>query len=408
MNDVGSLVVFESLEARELLSATPTGMTPGQIRRAYGFDLIKFRHKGRLIAGDGRGQTIAIVTAYHAPNLANDFKTFSTTFGLPTTDWKGSFSLTQLTYRDQFGRVPPVDAGWAGEASLDVEWSHAIAPKAHILLVEAASASTQNLLTAVDYARSQKGVVAVSMSWGAHETPFQQFYDDYLTTPAGHLGGGGRAGGVTFISASGDAGAPATWPGTSSHVVAIGGTTLTTDQNGKWAGEVAWAGSGGGPSRFQGTYAPDVSYDADPRSGFAVYDSTQGVGWQTFGGTSAGAPQWAGLIAIADQGRAYNGLASLDGPDQTIDALYSMPKKAFHDITQGSNGYPALPGYDLVTGRGSPMAQRVVKYLVAYGNRGPSPARANVATEAAPVHPAEVLATSFSRSEIRDLLGAAA
>jgi subtilase family serine protease len=119
-------------------------------------------------------------------------------------------------------------------------------------------------------------------------------------------------------------------------------------------------------SVFQGTYAPDVAYDADPVTGFAVYDSYNG-GWQSVGGTSAGCPQWAALFAIVAQGRAYAGRASLDGPSETLNALYGINKKAFHDITTGANSnYAAQPGYDLVTGRGSPVAPRAVAGLVGW------------------------------------------
>ncbi|HEY7115742.1 MAG TPA: S53 family peptidase [Tepidisphaeraceae bacterium] len=356
-------MMLESLERREMLSAAPTGLTPAQVRHVYGFDQVTFRHKHRNVPGDGRGQTIAIVTAYDAPNIKHDLDVFSQTFGLPTTDAYGEPTLSKVIHRSQ----PRADAGWALEASLDVEWAHAIAPKAHILLVEAASPSTSDLLTAVDYARSQPGVVAVSMSWGGHESPFDQYHDDYLSTPAGHVGGYGMEGGVTFISASGDNGEPASWPATSTHVVAVGGTTLTVGRKSRYRGESAWSGSGGGVSYYQGTYAPDVAYDADPQSGFSVYDTTQGVGWQTVGGTSAGCPQWAALFAIVDEGRELSGLPSLDGPSETLDAIYATRARNFNDITTGANdNYAAQAGYDLVTGRGTPIAYRLIPALAGY------------------------------------------
>lgn len=354
---------FEKLEGRCLLSAHPTGLVPAQVQHAYGFDQVTFRHKRRDVPGDGRGQTIAIVTAYDAPTITSDLNVFSQTFGLPTTDAYGKATLTQVISRSR----PPADAGWALEASLDVEWVHAIAPKAHILLVEARSASTADLLSAVDYARSQDGVVAVSMSWGGQETRFDTFRDDYLSTPAGHIGGYGLPGGVTFISASGDNGQPASWPATSTHVVAVGGTTLTLGRKSRYRGESAWSGSGGGVSLYQGTYAPDVAYDADPETGFSVYDSTSGGGWQTVGGTSAGCPQWAALVAIADEGRELAGVGSLDGPSETLNAIHNMRARNFNDITTGANdNYAAGPGYDLVTGRGTPIAYRVIPALAAF------------------------------------------
>jgi hypothetical protein len=112
---------------------------------------------------------------------------------------------------------------------------------------------------------------------------------------------------------------------------------------------------------------PDVSYDANPNSGFSVYTSVKQSGqsgWFTVGGTSAGAPQWSALIAIADQGRANAGEANLDGPTQTLPYLYEMSSSSFHDITSGSNGYRATTGYDLATGLGSPIANVVVSNLV--------------------------------------------
>jgi subtilase family serine protease len=389
-------VWIEALEGREMLSASPTGLVPAQVRHAYGFDQVTFRHRRRNVPGDGRGQTIAIVTAYDAPTIESDLNVFSRKFGLPTIDAYGKPTLTKVIHRSD----PPADSGWALEASLDVEWAHAIAPKAHILLVEAASASTTDLLNAVDYARSQSGVVAVSMSWGGHETPFDVYNDDYLTTPAGHVGGYGMQGGITFVSASGDNGQPASWPATSTHVVAVGGTTLGVGRKSKYRGESAWSGSGGGVSYYQGTYAPDVAYDADPTTGFSVYDSYSG-GWQTVGGTSAGCPQWAALIAIVDEGRGLRGLPSLDGPGETLDALYSVSHKGFHDVTTGANSnYAARVGYDLVTGRGSPVAQRLIPALAAY-----TPAAAGVQRAIAVAAPAGTFGAAVVTGRRRDWAG---
>src|SRR5207249_4723250 len=150
--------------------------------------------------------------------------------------------------------------------------------------------------------------------------------------------------------------------------------------------ESAWFGSGGGISQVERQPAyqravvtqssifrttPDVAYDADPNTGFPVYDSYNNgtaTPWSQFGGTSDAAPQWAALIAIADQGRIQAGLAPLDGPSQTLPMLYALPAADFRDITSGnSTGSPSEPattGYDLVTGHGSPIANLVVAGLV--------------------------------------------
>lgn len=402
----------ESLETRILLSATaadqdilvhpnyevttdaaspratagPTGLSPAQIRQAYGFNTITFANGA--VAGDGAGTTIAIVDAYDNPNIASDLHQFDLQFGLPDP---------VLTKVNQTGgtSLPRADAGWAGEIALDVEWAHAVAPGARILLVEAKSNSLSDLMAAVDYARHASGVVAVSMSWGSSEFAGETSYDSYFTTPAGHVG-------VTFFVSSGDDGAPAEYPASSPNVVSVGGTRLNVSSNGSYLSESGWSGSGGGPSKYesqpsyqkgvvtQSTTArtgPDVSYDADPNTGFSVYDSygnSSSTPWSQYGGTSAAAPQWAGLIAIADQGRALAGLSSLDGITQTLPKLYTLPAADFHDVTTGSSSgspkYNAAAGYDLVTGRGSPIANLVVSGLVGTSSTTPPPPTAPVAT----------------------------
>ncbi len=267
-----------------------------------------------------------------------------------------------------------------------MEWAHAIAPGARILLVEANSANLSDLLTAVNYARNQPGVSVVSMSWGAGEFSGENSYDSYFTTPAGHAG-------VTFVASSGDsgsAGAPE-WPSIASNVLAVGGTQLATDASGNYVSETAWSGSGGGISAYESQPSfqkgvvtqsttkrtvPDVAYDGSGSSPFAVYDTYSYSGWLEVYGTSAGAPQWSALVALADQGRALAGEGTLflDGPTQTLSAIYQLPASDFHDVTSGSNGgYSAGAGYDLVTGRGSPLANLVVAGLVGGTTSTPPP-----------------------------------
>jgi aspartate/glutamate racemase len=349
---------------------SPTGYTPTQIRHAYGFDTIAFN--SGTVVGDGSNTTIAIVDAFDDPNIANDLHKFDVQFGLPDPIF---------TKVDQNGGTayPAPNAGWITEIALDVEWAHAIAPNAAILLVEANTNSFANLLTAVDYARHATGVVAVSMSWGAGDFSSETAFDSYFTSPANH-------GGVTFVASSGDNGAPPEFPAVSANVVSIGGTTLQLDSAGNWISETGWSGSGGGVSAYvpQPAYQngivtqtttmranPDVAYDSDPYTGFPVYDSyNNGITnpWGQWGGTSDAAPQWAALIAIADQGRALVGRGSLDGATETLPALYALASGDYHDIISGTStgapNYSAGPGYDLVTGRGSPFAAAVVNDLV--------------------------------------------
>jgi hypothetical protein len=352
----------EQLEARDL----PSVYTPAQIRQAYGFNQVSFGS----VAADGTGQTIAIVDAYSEPNIYSDLNTFDQQFGIA-----GGSSSSFLTVATPQG-APAADAGWAMEIALDVEWAHAIAPGAKILLVEAANNNFLNLMSAVQYAAAQPGVSVVSMSWGGGEFSSETAYDSYFTTPAGHQG-------VTFVASSGDYGAPPSYPAVSPNVLSVGGTTLTLSSSGGYGSETAWSGSGGGLSAYEGEPGyqqgaqstgkrgnPDVAYNADPSTGYYIYDSVPYngyAGWWAPGGTSAGAPQWAALVAIADQGRALAGKGSLDGPTQTLPAIYSLSSSAFHDVTSGSNGYAAGPGYDEATGRGSPVANLVISGLVAYG-----------------------------------------
>jgi hypothetical protein len=357
-------------QASPLVSSngTPTGYTPAQIRHAYGFDQIAF--SSGTLSGDGSGQTIAIVIADSHPNVAGDLHVFDQKFGLPDP------VLNQVNLTRN-GSPPPVNADWGLEADLDVQWAHAIAPMANIRLVQAYSPSLSDMFAAVDYARKQPGVSVVSMSWGGSEFYGETSYDGYLTTPAGHAG-------VTFVASSGDSGGLVKYPAASPNVVSVGGTSLRLNPDGSRNWEPAWYGSDGGVSWYEGKPAyqggvnpyghwrttPDVAYNASMVYGVAVYDSqvvSGQSGWFELGGTSAGAPQWAGLFAIVNQGRALAGLAPLDGRSQTLPALYGLPSGDFIDITYGLTGlynHSATVGYDLVTGRGSPYANLMVQGLI--------------------------------------------
>ncbi len=355
-------------------AGSPGGFSPAQISQAYGFNQITFDNG--TVQGNGSGQTIAIIDAYDQPNIASDLATFDSTFGLPAPP---SFVKVNETGGTAY---PGANTNWGLEISLDVEWAHAIAPAANILLVEANSATYSDLFTAVDYARSQPGVAVVSMSWGGGEWSGENAYDSNFTTPAGHSG-------VTFVASTGDsgsAGAPE-YPSASPNVLAVGGTQLSTDSLGNYLSETGWSGSGGGISADESQPAyqkgvvtqsttmrtvPDVAYNASGGSPYAIYDTSYG-GWVEVYGTSAGAPQWSALVAIADQGRALAGQSSLNGPSQTLPMLYQLPGSDFHDITSGSNGaYSAGPGYDLVTGIGTPLANLIVPALAGPTSGGPT------------------------------------
>jgi subtilase family serine protease len=358
------VILLSSVGSASPQAVTATGpYTPAQIRQAYGFNSITFNNG--TVTGDGSGQTIAIIDAYDDPNIGNDLHAFDARYGLPDP----TLTVAKETVNGRSTATDP-SGGWELEESLDVEWAHAMAPGANILLVEANDPSEANLFSAVQWAASQPGVPIVSMSFGLSEIPSETSFDSLFTTPAGHEG-------VTFVAASGDQGT-ISYPAASPNVLAVGGTSLTLDGSGNYLSETAWNGSGGGISAYESEPAyqksvqstgqrssPDVAYDASPGIGYLVYDSFDTPSpWLSVGGTSAGAPQWAALVAIANQGRTLQGLGTLDGASQTLPMLYSVSSSAFHDVTSGGNvGFSAGPGYDMVTGLGSPYADRVVAAL---------------------------------------------
>ena len=355
---------MDQLDDRCLLS----GLTPAQLTAAYGLDSIYFSTPSGMVKGDGTGQVIAIIEAYHDPTLRSDLTTFDREFNLPDPP--------QLIVANQAGST--TNSGWALEESMDVEWAHAIAPGATILVVEAHSQSRQSLIAAVNAARHTPGTVAISMSWGFNETATEAQYNSVFTTPPGHRG-------ITFFAASGDSGQPggAEWPSVSPTVVSVGGTTLNLSFSGRYQSETAWVDSSGGLSRFErepgfqrlvqgsgkrGT--PDVAFDGDPETGVRVYQSSlySGQGsWEVVGGTSLGAPAWAAIAAIANQGRALQGKSSLDGATQTLPTLYSVPSTDFNMVPPpGSRTSLAIAaGTNPYTGRGTPNGPALVADLVA-------------------------------------------
>jgi protocatechuate 3,4-dioxygenase beta subunit len=359
-----------------LQSSAPFGFFPNQVRHAYGVDLISLGVSG--IAGDGTGQTIAIVDAYDDPNIKSDLAAFDQAFGLPAPP---SFKVVGQDGSSKLpGQDPNKGSGdtWEVEESLDVEWAHSIAPGASLILVEANDPSN-NLYIAEATAASLPGVVAVSNSWGASEDPSELGFDSTFTTPAGHPG-------VTFLASTGDFGEPGGYPAFSPNVVSVGGTSLFLNPDNSYSSETGWGGSGGGISQFEAQPAyqqgvvtqsttnrttPDVSFLADPNTGVAIYDSFDfgtSTPWVQVGGTSLACPCWAALVSIADQGRALEGRPPLDGVKDTLPTLYQLGSLDFHDILQGNNGFLAGVGYDLVTGLGSPIANELVPDLIGQGS----------------------------------------
>src|SRR6266487_2096695 len=208
------------LRVRPGASTSPTGLSPATIKSVYNFPT-------SLTAGAGK--TIAIVDAFDDPTAESDLGVFDTQYGLPAcTTANGCFSKV-----DQRGGTsyPRTDSGWALEISLDIQWAHAIAPGAHILLVEADSNSFANLLAAEDYAKANAQYV--SNSWGASEFSGETSYDGHFAQS-----------GVSFFVSSGDNGTPAEYPSASPNVISVGGTTLHFDGSGNFTDETGWSGGG--------------------------------------------------------------------------------------------------------------------------------------------------------------------
>jgi subtilase family serine protease len=364
---------------------------PAQIRHFYNLDSVKNR---------GEGQTIALIGAWHDPNLDHDLAVFSQRFGLPQCTLANK-CLRQI---DTPGTNP---ADWKpkpgegkgedkphsyGEEEMDVEWAHALAPAAHLILVGGPTGGWSHTLAEVEDAVAN-GATVVSLSLAEPQrADHKQMYLDgnkrLLDTRA------------SYVASAGDHAHTARWPASSPDVVGVGGTTITTNDLGERIKEIAWTkhssephatGTGGGLSLaepepgFQITYGipgddslmrgtPDVSMYSTSHTGIAVYNSNvspksgEAPLWHYGGGTSAGAPMWAGLIAVANSMRVAKGKSILskyvgkDGNKGTLAALYTVAKStpdAFFDITEGTNGdcgaeCTAGPGYDYLTGLGSP------------------------------------------------------
>jgi subtilase family serine protease len=364
--------IVDELDDRCLLSVS-SGLTPAEITAAYGLSGITFTSSsGTAVKADGSGETIALIEMYHDPNLASDLHTFDQQYGLPDPTFN---VINQAGTQTNIGR--------GQEESLDVEWAHAIAPGASILVIEAApgtsdSQALQNLMTAVQAASTPSTistlnippVAVVSMSWGFNEFPGETLYDPGFTTP-----------GITYIAASGDS-PGAEYPAVSPDVLAVGGTTVTLGSSGGYGSETAWYDSGGGYSQYESEPAyqesvqttgqrstPDVAFDGDPNTGAMVYYTPPAGGgrwqsgapqgaWYAFGGTSLGAPAWAGIIALVDQGRVQSGQSNLSGATQTLPSLYSLASTSasaadFHSIAASPTSTPWTGGgWGGVGGRG--------------------------------------------------------
>jgi subtilase family serine protease len=308
------------------------------------------------VVASGGSRAIALVDAYNYPNALADLTVFSAQFGLPAP----TASNFQVVFAS--GRQPPGDAGWELEMALDIEMAHAMAPNAKIYLVEAASNSNADLLTAVDKAAqlvAAAGGGQVSMSWGGPEFSSETSYDSHFIKT-----------GVTFFASSGDAPGVG-WPSASANVVSVGGTSLARHLSSlAFLHHASWADAGGGVSAYvarpsyqaaiagivgawRGT--PDISAIADPNTGVWVYDRSNG-GWFILGGTSVASPLVAGIVNAS--GHFYPSTAAeLTSIYQNSAANAANFVKAATGYCGPQAAYSVTAGWNSCLGVGSPTGR---------------------------------------------------
>jgi subtilase family serine protease len=402
----------------------------------------------------GQGVTVGIVDSFGSDTMAHDLHVFNNAFGLPhmcgeegVTCAPGMPTFSELKQGNvnTTGQPPSNGTGlethnlWALEVALDVEWTHAIAPQANILLIDTPTAETLGVQGFPDFFKAEKFVIdnhladVISQSFASGEDAFgstQSLLNLRYAFKAA------QAEGVTMLAASGDFGSAELskqpvknptvfpvpgvwWPASDPLVTGVGGTYLCTNpdtglgvdsasppaqcQSNPGVREVGWIAAGGGFSHvfarpsFQDALpagstpipatargVPDIGYQASSRTGVLVYITNPGytgivcpdgslcsAGWYVVGGTSSGSPQWAALIAIADQ---INGgrLGYINPALYTIGSNPARYAADFYDVTTGNNGlfapdipgYPATTGWDPVTGLGTPNAAVFLPDLV--------------------------------------------
>ncbi len=377
---------------------------PQQIRTAYGIQPL-------IDQGiTGKGRSIAIIDAYDAPHIKEDLQRFNQAFGLP----EAPLNIYYPGGKVPFNAQDQEQVGWSGETSLDVQWAHAIAPDATINLVLAKSSNDNDFISALNYIISQNLGDVISMSFGENEAcvgrqmlgswhqALQRAAQQNITVlaSAGDTGAALESCG-SGASGTGNATLAVSFPAVDPLVTSVGGTQLIADATGKYIGESVWneaayqMATGGGystqfmePAYQRGVTAidqrgqrgePDVSYNAAVNGGVltAWSDGPKGNGFYTNGGTSAGSPQWAGIVALGAQMK-QGRLGPLN------QALYALGQngsytKNFHDVTNGNNsitlqqsqgqptsitGYAAGSGWDATTGWGTPDAANLLPALI--------------------------------------------
>ena len=376
--------------------------SPAQIRAAYALPPVPSSLAGitSLQAAQlGAGQTIYLIDAQDDPAAYGELLAFSQLFGLPACTQKtlaaGTSTLPAASmtgcefyqvYASPAGAptstAPTYDPKWAVEIAMDVQWAHAIAPMARLVLIEA-SAPTMAAMTGAIQLANQLGPGIVSMSFGTPEASFAPSVESLF-----------QVANMSYFAATGDNGAGVLWPSASPEVVAVGGTSLSYTAGGRRA-ETAWASTDGGLSAFfpspayQGASAQlpapqrfrtvaDVAMNADPNTGQyvavvpnATTCSFCQISWLTAGGTSLSTPQWAGLAALSNALRAQANKPALGDPHAALYGPLASSASAyaanFGDVLLGSNGTCSLclakKGYDGPTGLGTPNGLSIVNAL---------------------------------------------
>jgi hypothetical protein len=328
------------------------GYQPADLQEAYGLTSAS--------GSAGSGETVAIVDSYNDATAGSDLDSYRAEFGLPACSTSGGC----LTIVNQAGgsTLPATDpsGSWELEESLDLDMVSAICPNCSILFVEAKSANISDLATAERYAARHANVVSDSWGSGA-EFIGENAFDADFNQP-----------GVPIVAAAGDDGYGTQYPAASQFVTAVGGTALTGATSSSPGSQQAWGGTGSGCSSLEAKPAwqtvddvspggclnrteTDVSADADPETGVAVYDSFGGGGWQPVGGTSVSTPIVASVYALA---------GGLPGTYPASYPYLHSGSPGLRDVTSGpSNGScepgrsylcHARTGYDGPTGLGTP------------------------------------------------------
>jgi hypothetical protein len=337
-------------------NAIPSGVGygPSQLQSAYNI--------ASAAASSGGNATVALVDAFDYPSAASDLATYRSAAGLPAANF------TKVNQNGQASPLPspaPASDDWTLEEALDIDMVSAVCPNCHIVLVEAQDDQGTGLYTAENTAASMAGYI--SNSWGGTDDSSDSTFDPNFNHP-----------GTVITASAGDSGFGAIYPATSRFVVSVGGTTLNTASNSRGWTESVWGSSSGGSGTGSGCSSweskptwqtdtgcsrrtdNDIAADADPSTGVAVYDTSNGDGgWNEVGGTSASSPMIAAMYALAGNAGST--------PAQDI---YQHTGNLF-DVTSGADGScspsylcTAGTGYDGPTGWGTPNG------LAAFGGSG--------------------------------------